>query len=815
MSTSQLAAGEQSAANLEKVVLQLKWYHQFQFAGYYAAKELGYYQDEGLEVIIQEGGPNRSPVEVVLSDNAQYGVDDSSILAARLRGEPVVVLAAIFQHSPLILMTRHDSGIVKPYDLTGQKVMITPSDVELQSMFIAEGIALEWVDFIPHTGSLDELLDGRVKAISAYITDQPNLMRQRGVEPGLLRPISYGIDFYGDSLFTLGKELQDHPERVAAFLRASLKGWEYALSHVDEIIELILTMPGVAERGITHEHLRYEAERIRDLIEPDLIDIGHINPGRWDRMAKTFAELGLVVPDYSIEGFIYVPDLPKDDRGRRVLIIVVCTVLVLAFVSLLWNFQQRRLVTKRTAQLSAEVRQRREAQETLRKSRDQLERRVQERTAELRKEITEHEQALEKLQSNHAFFRNLDRISHVMSQQTSSQVVIRNLVEEILEIYSADRAWLLFPCDPDAPSWRVPVEATCSMYPGAFNEGVEVPMESTAASVLQDALGTSDPVTYRFPEGKETPDWAQHYHIRSQMIIILCPKIGKPWLLGIHQCSHERVWSSEEKRLFRAIGERVEDALANHLLREQLEEDIVLRKRAEEEALKLLRQNRGLTQCLFGIQEAERLHLAQELHDEFGQWLTSIQADAQLITSRSKGKDPAVYLSANKIAESSATLQHAISDMVRVLRPHLLDELGLVPSLRELVDISQAHYPAIHYELSLEGDLDELEEVLNITIYRIVQEGLTNVARHSDASRVSVRLRREPHADKSQDALALTIEDDGKGIDKTVANEGYGLSGMRERVLAVGGKFETSNLSQGGFKIEVRLPIVDRDENSC
>ena len=107
------------ASALEQVALQLKWKHQFQFAGYYAAQEKGYYRDAGLEVSVIEAGPETDPVREVLDGRAQFGVSNSALLLARAQGKPVVALAVIFQHSPFILAARRDGGIRSVHDLAG------------------------------------------------------------------------------------------------------------------------------------------------------------------------------------------------------------------------------------------------------------------------------------------------------------------------------------------------------------------------------------------------------------------------------------------------------------------------------------------------------------------------------------------------------------------------------------------------------------------------------------------------------------------------------------------------------------------------
>ena len=121
------------AASLDKITLQLRWFHQFQFAGYYAAKMKGYYRDAGLDVSIMDSKPGMEVVSEVISGRAQYGVGNSSLLLARQQGKPVVALAAIFQHSPLVFIARADAGISSVHDLAGKKIMLEPHADELMA----------------------------------------------------------------------------------------------------------------------------------------------------------------------------------------------------------------------------------------------------------------------------------------------------------------------------------------------------------------------------------------------------------------------------------------------------------------------------------------------------------------------------------------------------------------------------------------------------------------------------------------------------------------------------------------------------------
>lgn len=294
-----------SAPAQENIVdLQLRWNHQFQFAGYYAALEKGFYKDEGIDVRLHSGDPLHQPVSEVLSGRAQYAEGNSEVLYQRLLGEPLVALAVIFQHSPSVLITLQESGIRTVHDLIGKNVMLadTDEDADFLTMLLNEGVSFSQLNIIPSSYQLDDLISGKVDAFNSYTTNEPYFLQKNNIPYNIIDPISYRVDFYSDIFFTSVAELRDHPQRVEAMRRATLKGWRYAMDNPEEIIELLISKYRVKK---TREHLRFEAAEMRKLILPNLIQLGHMNPGRWQHMADTFVKAGLVRDDEYLDGFIY------------------------------------------------------------------------------------------------------------------------------------------------------------------------------------------------------------------------------------------------------------------------------------------------------------------------------------------------------------------------------------------------------------------------------------------------------------------------------------------------------------------------------
>ena len=303
------------AGNLEPVALQLKWTHAFQFAGYYAALHKGYYRDAGLDVRLLEAAPGTDALEAVLGGRAQYGVGTSSLMLARKAGRPVVVLAVIFQHSPLVLVARREGaarGTEGVHDLAGKRVMIEPQSDEMLAYLKREGITPERFVGVKHSFDPRDLIEGRVDAMSAYVSNEIFQLDRAGLAYQVYSPRSAGIDFYGDNLFTTEQELKDRPDRVRAFREASLRGWQYAMRHPAEIVELILERHAPAQ---SREFLRFEAERMAALMRTDLIEVGYMHRGRWQHMADTYAEIGLLPRDYRLDGLLYEPDARPDLRA--------------------------------------------------------------------------------------------------------------------------------------------------------------------------------------------------------------------------------------------------------------------------------------------------------------------------------------------------------------------------------------------------------------------------------------------------------------------------------------------------------------------
>ncbi len=231
---------------------------------------------------------------------------------------------------------------------------------------------------------------------------------------------------------------------------------------------------------------------------------------------------------------------------------------------------------------------------------------------------------------------------------------------------------------------------------------------------------------------------------------------------------------------------------------------LLARARAEARLAAALADNRRLAQAQLAVQEVEAKRLARELHDELGQYLNAIKLDA--LAARERRADPAAVAAAvDDIARTVDHMHHVVASMIARLRPVGLDELGLSAALENCVEQWRQRHPGVQLRMRVEGAIDDLGEALSVTVYRIVQEALTNVSRHADARRVDlVAVRRGTGGDQ---ALEVRIVDDGVGLREPLPVRRFGLRGMRERVELAGGRFSADNSPGGGACIEAWLPI--------
>ncbi|HEY3358589.1 MAG TPA: histidine kinase dimerization/phospho-acceptor domain-containing protein [Polyangia bacterium] len=187
------------------------------------------------------------------------------------------------------------------------------------------------------------------------------------------------------------------------------------------------------------------------------------------------------------------------------------------------------------------------------------------------RDITDRVRAEAEHRSHVRFLEHLEQLDEVIRTTADLDELMVRVLDASLAIFGSDRAWLAYPCDPGAPSFTVPMERTRSQYPGAFAQHAVVPMLPAARDAMAAMLASPHPVVYDPRTGRPSPPpLAEQFSIRSQIQMAVHPKLGPPWAFGLHQCSHPRIWSDEDIRLFTEVGRRLADALSSTLLLKDL-----------------------------------------------------------------------------------------------------------------------------------------------------------------------------------------------------------------------------------------------------
>jgi two-component system sensor histidine kinase UhpB len=254
--------------------------------------------------------------------------------------------------------------------------------------------------------------------------------------------------------------------------------------------------------------------------------------------------------------------------------------------------------------------------------------------------------------------------------------------------------------------------------------------------------------------------------------------------------------------------------LAWFAVRRYIEAGRELRRReaAEAQLEAALTNNRRLAQQYVRLQEAERKSLARELHDELGQYLNVIKLDAVGIRD-GRAADGAVFCErAAAIVVNCDHIHAALAALLRQLRPVALDDLGLGAALEHCVETWRPRLPDVKLDLAVVGEFADLGETLTLTVYRVMQEGLSNVAKHATARTVRLRLERTRSGSSGPDLITITVADDGAGANPDGRTHGLGLIGMRERVAALGGRLEITTAPGKGFELKAQIPVDVRVE---
>ena len=251
------------------------------------ALEKGYYDTDELNVSFDELS-NENPVDDVIQNDLTFGIGDSTLVYEKLAGKPIVSLAAIFQESPLALITLRENGINSPLDLKEKTIEISSFFEKKLPLYVF--LKSFGVDYREKevTFGVEDLINKKTDAISGYIVDKPYELAKRGYESTILHPKDFGYDFYGDILYTSEATLKKYPKKVDAFVKASILGWKYAFSNIDETVDVILKKYNTQNKS--RDELIYEAKALKELAG-NLNKFGELDLNKIKNIASIFSVL--------------------------------------------------------------------------------------------------------------------------------------------------------------------------------------------------------------------------------------------------------------------------------------------------------------------------------------------------------------------------------------------------------------------------------------------------------------------------------------------------------------------------------------------
>ncbi len=304
---------------LQKVSLQLQWLDQFQFAGYYIAKEKGFYRDVGLDVELKSYNPAIKAVDDVINKKTTYAIGRSSLIIDKSNGANIKLLSAIFQSSPLVLLATDKSNIKTIKDFSGKSIMLKSDTLEAVSsnaMMSKYDVSINDMLILEHSYDVNDLINGKTDLMVSYISNEPFLLKQRGVKYKIFDPKDYGFDFYSDILYTSEDEELFHHERTLNFRSASIKGWEYAFSNMEETVDIILKKYNTQDK--TKEALIYEANELRKLAYYKSDTFGKIDKDKIQRIYDIYNAMDFVKsPIYIDNLFLNVGKLILSEDEKK------------------------------------------------------------------------------------------------------------------------------------------------------------------------------------------------------------------------------------------------------------------------------------------------------------------------------------------------------------------------------------------------------------------------------------------------------------------------------------------------------------------
>jgi signal transduction histidine kinase len=392
------------------------------------------------------------------------------------------------------------------------------------------------------------------------------------------------------------------------------------------------------------------------------------------------------------------------------------------------------------------------------------------------------------------FLESLDRIDRAAHGNSDLDRMMGDVLDVVLATFRCDRAWLVYPCDPEVfhpgepeISHRVRMERTRPEYGGARAAGVGIPNDPEVANVSRIALASSGPVRFDPESGHALPaQLAERFGVKSMIAVAVYPKVDRPYLLGLHQCTYRRVWALQEERLFHEIGRRLADALDTLLISRNLRES----KRKLEQSRAELTASR--VRIVTAGDEVRR-RIERDLHDGAQQRLVSLALQLRAAQAAAPPEaDELAQRLEGAVTEVTSVLEE-LREIANGLHPAILTQSGLRPALKALARRSAV---PLRLDVQVAG---QLPEPVEIAAYYAVSEALTNAAKHGHASAAEV----EVAADDGM--LRICIRDDGRG--GADFGQGSGLVGLKDRIEALGGRICLQSPPGAGTAVQIALPL--------
>src|SRR6266700_3952477 len=404
-------------------------------------------------------------------------------------------------------------------------------------------------------------------------------------------------------------------------------------------------------------------------------------------------------------------------------------------------------------------------------------------------DVTERKRAEEEQRAQLWFLESMDAIDRAIQGTSDLEQMMGDVLDVVLVTFRCDRAWLVHPCDPVVDAHRVRMVRTRPEYIGAFSLGVDIPNEPGVASVSRRVLASGSPVRFDPESDRALPSQlAERFGIKSMIAMAVYPKVEQPYMFGLHQCSHPRVWTPHEERLFHEIGRRLADALDTLLMFRNLRES---QRKLEVSRAELAASRARIVTAA----DETRRRIERDLHDGVQQRIVSLVLAQRTAAAMVPPELHELQVQVSRMADGLAGALEELQEISRGIHPAILARGGLAPALKTL-----ARRSAVPVELEVRAGT-RLPEPVEVAAYYIVSEALTNIAKHAHASAVHVAV------EARDGLLRLSIRDDGRG--GAAPARGSGLIGLTDRIDALGGTIEVASPVGAGTTLLIRLPIEE------